>query len=251
MSRASPKFSATTLSIPESPADNFDKIVEWSRAHYSRPRAEVEAEIRETIEQSEKYKRELSDSGRQAGEGVVFAPVTANDEKPNFTEQKPNFKSGGFGGGFGKPSARPSTPQADFRKQNLSPNAAEGKDRPGLKDLAALVAEKGKDAPEKQVQQSRPPKRNKKSKKRAKGSSNSPVTSTPVSSPVKQDNSQKEGRNMISTPVKPEVVHQEKSVIKIQPVRKELPLDKPIKHTEDYARVDNSMDGFLAINHDK
>ena len=246
-----PAFSATTLSIPESPADNFDKIVEWSRAHYSRPRAEVEAEIRETIEQSEKYKRELSDSGRQAGEGVVFAPVTANDEKPNFTEQKPNFRSSNFGGSSGRPSARPSTPQADFRKQNLSPNAAEGKDRPGLKDLAALVAEKGKDAPEKQVQQSRPPKRNKKSKKRAKGSSNSPVISTPVSSPVKQDNSQKEGRNMIPTPVKPEVVHQEKSVIKIQPVRKELPLDKPIKHTEDYARVDNSMDGFLAINHDK
>ena len=63
-----PAFSATTLSIPEPPSNNLDAIIESSRELYSRPRAEVEEEIRETIEASEKYKKELSDSGRNAGE---------------------------------------------------------------------------------------------------------------------------------------------------------------------------------------
>ena len=60
-----PAFSATTLNIPKTPQDNFDSIVRSSREKYSRNRAEVEAEIRQTIEQSEKYKKNLSDSGRQ------------------------------------------------------------------------------------------------------------------------------------------------------------------------------------------
>ena len=62
-----PAFSATTLSIPEPPSNNLDAIIESSRELYSRPRADVEEEIRETIEASEKYKKELSDSGRNAG----------------------------------------------------------------------------------------------------------------------------------------------------------------------------------------
>ena len=63
-----PAFTATTLSIPTTPKDNFSAIITSSRLKYSRPRADVEAEIRETIEQSEKYKKNLSDSGRAAGE---------------------------------------------------------------------------------------------------------------------------------------------------------------------------------------
>ncbi|MBR2855383.1 type IV secretion system DNA-binding domain-containing protein [Candidatus Saccharibacteria bacterium] len=63
-----PAFSATTLSIPEPPTNNLDAIIESSREQYSRPRADVEEEIRETIEASEKYKKELSDSGRNTGE---------------------------------------------------------------------------------------------------------------------------------------------------------------------------------------
>ena len=116
-----PAFSATTLSIPSSPQDNFSAIVEYSRVRYGRPREEVEKEIRDTIEQAEKYKKELSDSGKQAEDG----------ERVNIphTEQKPNFKY--------IPS-----PQAEFRKAKLSPNTAEGKTaRPGLKDLARLVNE--------------------------------------------------------------------------------------------------------------
>ena len=98
--------------------------------HYARPRAEVETEIRETIEQSENYKKELSDSGREAGNNGVaeftFVPngsgatgasgdVSSNSTTVR-TEQKPNTMRGGF-----------STPQADLRRTGMSPNQAEGK----------------------------------------------------------------------------------------------------------------------------
>ena len=51
-----PAFSATTLSIPKTPKDNLDAIIAHSRELFARPRLEVESEIRETIEQSEKTK---------------------------------------------------------------------------------------------------------------------------------------------------------------------------------------------------
>lgn len=128
-----PAFSATTLSLPSSPQDNFDRIVAASRQGYARPRSEIEEEIRATIEQSEKYKKELSDSGRQPSDIEA-----GNDEKPNFTFVPKS-----------RPEPRPArkpfkpTPQQDFKKLKLSPNTAENKeDRPGLKDLKALVQEK-------------------------------------------------------------------------------------------------------------
>lgn len=116
-----PAFSATSLNLPKTPQDNFDKIIKSSRETYSRPRKEVEEEIKETIEQSEKYKKELSDSGREAGlQGST--PVKEQGNRPQFVFQP--------------------TPQADFKKLKLSPDTAEGKtDRPGLKDLGRLVAE--------------------------------------------------------------------------------------------------------------
>ncbi len=141
-----PAFSATTLSIPKTPADNFDAIVAHSRAEFARPRAEVEAEIRETIEQSEKYKRELSDSGRQGGdEGQpVFVPVPREwrGAGHNSTEQKPNLEhrtTAVAARSIPRSVPREATPQGDFRRTKMSPNTAEGKDRPGLKDLAKLV----------------------------------------------------------------------------------------------------------------
>ena len=119
-----PAFSATTLSIPTSPNDNFDKIVAASRKSFSRPRKVVEDEIRETIEASEKYKQELSDSGRQSETSFSFTP-----NKPR-TESK-----------------KPASPETDFKKLKLSPNTAEDKtDRPTLKDLGKLLEEKEKEA---------------------------------------------------------------------------------------------------------
>lgn len=131
-----PAFSATTLSLPTTPQDNFDKIVESSRQLYARNRSEVEAEIRATIEQSEKYKRELSDSGRAAGENSQNAGNYSYNfnSQSNFhkTEQKPNAQNFQY---------QP-TPQNDFRKLKMSPNAAEGKSRPSLKDLGSIIAQK-------------------------------------------------------------------------------------------------------------
>ena len=121
-----PAFSATTLSLPETPQDNFDAIVESSRRLYARNRAEVETEIRETIEQSEKYKKELSDSGR-------LDPAVTDQIRQSYTTRPAGHEKPVF-------SFTP-TPQSDFRKLKLSPNAAEGKQRPSLKDLGALAAQ--------------------------------------------------------------------------------------------------------------
>ena len=220
------------MSIPDSPKDNFDSIIEHSRANFARPRAEVEAEIRETIEQSEKYKKELSDSGRQ--EEIVFAPIQRKtaSESPVMptnttilsTEQKPNLK-------------RPATPQADLRRSKLSPNAAEGKERLGLKDLAKLVAEK-EEEPKKGNEPAKKASRFKKGNKKAKKQESTPVV--PASSPTP-----------VSSPVKPEVVYQEKTAVEIYPSHENLPLNTPVKRTDNYANKDNSVDGFLAIRHEK
>ncbi len=137
-----PAFSATTLSIPQTPDDNFDAIVTHSREIYSRPRAIVENEIRETIEQSEKYKQELSDSGRNAGEAMSYGDLARGNyvsiDHSQSPSNKPQFAFGGQP--VEKKTYRP-TPQADFKKLKISPNSAENKEgRPGLKDLGALVA---------------------------------------------------------------------------------------------------------------
>lgn len=206
-----PAFSATTLSIPDSPQDNFQAIISASREKYARKRSEVEAEIRETIEQSEKYKRELSDSGRQ--EEVVFAPINRNST-PVKTEQKPNLK-------------KPVSPQAEFRRQNLSPNAAEGKERLGLKDLAKVVEEKTTTKePEKEKTVKEDAKKGKEKKKGKK----------------------KLGKQALKA-LKPEVEYQEKSTVQIAPSNTPLSLSTPVKKTEDFSDKDNSMDGFLAIKH--
>ena len=113
-----PAFSATTLSIPKPPNDLTPQIVKYSRTTYARNRAEVEKEIKDTIEAAEKWKKNLSDSGREAGE--------RGSEKPAAKAEKPVFQF---------------TPQAEFRKQKISPSQAQGEQAgPGLKDLSALIA---------------------------------------------------------------------------------------------------------------
>lgn len=143
-----PAFSATTLSIPSTPDDNFNAIVEASRTTYSRPRKVVEAEIREAIEASEKYKQELSDSGRITPPNEVEAKnpdsKLAYVSTPSFAfKPASSLKSSPRPNKPRTDSKRPSTPQSDFKKLKLSPNAAEEKsDRPGLKDLGKLLEEK-------------------------------------------------------------------------------------------------------------
>ena len=130
-----PAFSATSLNIPQTPQDNFDEIVVSSRERYSRPRSEVEAEIKETIEQSEKYKKELSDSGRLAGEQGTKSSWGSNYgvEKAKLAEvegPKPTF------------IVSPDNPAASIKKAKLSPNKTVGKESAGLKDLKKILEEK-------------------------------------------------------------------------------------------------------------
>ena len=230
-----PAFSATTLSIPDSPKDNIDAIIAHSREYFARPRMEVEAEIRATIEQSEKYKKELSDSGRQdepklvinTSERPVFRPV-----RSSAPEQKPNLRA--------------STPQADFRRQNLSPNEAEGRESLGLKDLARIVGAEKTEAktPSKPVETGKSKKvsRGKKAMKREKQSVSK--ATTPVIPPIDSKNPAS-----VPAPVRPEVEYQEKSTVQIQPSNKPIALSEPVKRSDEYAEKDNSVDGFLSIKH--
>ena len=113
-----PAFSATTLNIPKAPTDNLDEIIKSSRNLYSRPRADVEAEIRANIEQSEKYKKDLSDSGR----GDNSAPKTPKFE---FSKNAPKLEF-----------IAPETGRVVDPKK-VSPNAISGKNSLTLKDLGA------------------------------------------------------------------------------------------------------------------
>ena len=115
-----PAFSATTLNIPHSPHDNFDQIIAHSREYYSHPRAEIERQIRETIEQSEKYKQELSNSGRQP------ADKAPRENLPTLT-----FING-----------KPSMSAKPFDTKKFSPNSVTNQQKPGLKDLKEILETK-------------------------------------------------------------------------------------------------------------
>ena len=130
-----PAFSATTLNIPKTPQDNFDAIVKSSREKYSRNRAEIEAEIRETIEQSEKYKKELSNSGRQEEQGTNWgSDYGAGHVNRNYAAgPKPTFIES----------------PADVKKAKISPNAASGRQSAGLKDLKKILDEQKAEKEEK------------------------------------------------------------------------------------------------------
>ena len=118
-----PAFSATTLSIPKPPNDLTPRIIRNSRLVYSRTREEVEKEISASIEAAEKWKKDLSDSGREAG---MRGSQAQEKEKTTYSFVP--------------------TPQADFRKQKISPNAAQGEENSGngLKDLGKLLGEKAR-----------------------------------------------------------------------------------------------------------
>ena len=164
----SPAFSATTLSLPKTPKDNFTAIIEQSRANYTRPREVVEAEISENINQSEKYKRELSDSGRVVGQNGQKLQGSTPVKIPGLelkTRQKPNLKP------------------ADLRK--ISPNSVSGESHPTLKDLGKLVATEKSTKPATKSKkpagkQSASKSHHKKSPKHKKADSPSP---TPVKTP--------------------------------------------------------------------
>ncbi len=120
-----PAFSATTLNIPKVPTDNLDAIITSSRNLYSRPRAEVEAEIRDTIEQSENYKKKLSDSGRLSSH--------ESTQRPKYDFQSSSIKPAFI---------TPETDQQPINPKKVSPNTLSGKNSPTLKDLKSVFQQK-------------------------------------------------------------------------------------------------------------
>jgi len=61
-----PAFSATTLSLPPSQTDYLQHIIENSRTNYSRPRADVQAEIQALLEATSKQLPSLPQSSSQS-----------------------------------------------------------------------------------------------------------------------------------------------------------------------------------------
>lgn len=70
-----PAFSATTLTLPPQQADNTSRIIENTRRRYSRPRAEVEAEISAAIQPPEHLKKPVPQ-----GTGAVNWPINAHTQ---------------------------------------------------------------------------------------------------------------------------------------------------------------------------
>ncbi|HEU4830858.1 MAG TPA: type IV secretion system DNA-binding domain-containing protein, partial [Candidatus Saccharimonadales bacterium] len=93
-----PAFSATTLTLPPPQIDNTGRIIENTRRHYSRSRAEVEQEISNLIKPPEHLKKPpvsraqamkwpvgmqpYSDASDGAGKSDSPTPVTTEVEKP-------------------------------------------------------------------------------------------------------------------------------------------------------------------------
>ncbi len=118
-------FSATTLSIPKPPNDLTPQIIEHSRNTYAKSKEEVEKLIADNIGAADKFKEDLSNSGRAAGERGAQMQAAPKPSKPVFAFQP--------------------TPQQEFRKQKISPNAAQGEEENagnGLRNLGKLFAEK-------------------------------------------------------------------------------------------------------------
>lgn len=126
-----PAFSATTLSIPTSPHNNFNAIIQNSRAEYSRPRSEIETEIRATIEQSEKYKKELSDSGRQS------QPNSPDSTRPHLPS---NYTS--------RPYNSPKSAKTVFNSKRPVPKIDTDQANYALKNLGTLIKNSPQSSPE-------------------------------------------------------------------------------------------------------
>lgn len=209
-----PAFSATTLSIPNTPKSNLDAIISHSRDHFTRPRIIIESEIKNTIEQSEKYKRELSDSGRQPTP-TSDTPIFSLIKEP---KRKLNTKH---------------TPQSDFKKQNLSPNTLEGKNRPSLKDLSHLIAQEN-------IQLVKPQPTNKPTNKPHYPQNHKPFKKSPHTSSKNPP---------YAHPLKPTIIQKETPSTTIYTSNRPLSLNKPIPDPASFASKDNSSDGFLSIKH--
>ena len=184
---------------------------------------------------------------------MVFVPIT--EHKINNGHTSPYLTEAPSGRAEQKPNLKHSyTPEADFRKAKLSPNAAEGKNRPGLKDLARLVNEqvgnenvgnestgnkKVSDIPdttEKEKPAKKPNKHNKKGSKKGN----------------KQGKNQRGKKTLKAINPHVKVEFQEKSATEVPTSKRPasaVSLSTPVNNPDNYDTKDVSADGFLAIKH--
>ena len=77
-----PAFSATTLTLPPQQADNTSQIIENTRRYYSRPRAEVEADIDRLIRPPEHLQKPTPQSQAQARQWPINAQTQTVTPQP-------------------------------------------------------------------------------------------------------------------------------------------------------------------------
>ena len=86
----SPAFSARTLQLPPPQIDNTGRIIENTRRLYSRPRAEVEAEISNAIQPPSNLQKKQPQSATQAKQWPVNAQsATITPQAPKQPQQAP------------------------------------------------------------------------------------------------------------------------------------------------------------------
>jgi hypothetical protein len=131
-------FSATTLNIPQAPENGvFGHIIEHSRGKYARPRSEVEQEIAGHVDGAGAYMEELREENRTKTEQALEEQKTWIKS----SKTKMAFKPAEVEKTEHEPKKFVRTPESEFRKMKLSPNAIKGEKTAGLKDLGELVIE--------------------------------------------------------------------------------------------------------------
>lgn len=105
-----PAFSASTLTLPSSPTDNSPAIIEHTRRHYSRARADIEREISEAIQPPEQFQPKPKKQPQSQTLGKNWPidagakAVTATQAKPASTSATPATNA---------PAATPTAPQVN------------------------------------------------------------------------------------------------------------------------------------------
>src|SRR5690606_24486991 len=127
----SPAFSATTLTLPPAQSDNSHLIVEHTRRHYSRLRAEVEKEISELIQPPKQLQKQSSPApaakrSPQATPTASSPAAAAKDPQPSSTEPEAPKKKRRRSRKKKSTIAGDSTPQTD--KPSATPKPAEADD---------------------------------------------------------------------------------------------------------------------------
>ncbi len=151
----------------------------------------------------------------------------------------------------------------------MSLNAAEGKERMGLKDLAKLVSDQTKEEGSKDTAKategnnttSKPAKesrKNKRDKRREEKRAKKVLKAVEKENKKNKKDNKATDASLQSSPVskdkpapiiKPAIEQQDKPAESIATTDKPIDLTQPIRDPKGFVGQDNSMDGFLSIKH--